>query len=326
MQRTLSHDNLGIGGISITYYVKFARTISIREYKLAHFQRRKTTLFKQTIKRIIGITAAAAILFYGGAFSHSAYAATDDMDAVSLAKLMLSKEYTPNEETPSSGFDASGLMYYVYKTLNYNIPRELAAQYQMKATAVSAIANLKVGDMVFFGSKGKPSFDGIYMDNGKFVMASKQKDEVVSRKVADYKSQFLGAKRILSKADQLRVNLVLDAQKYLGTPYKFGAAYGQTKTFDCSSFTKTVFNENGIFLPRVSQDQAKAGKFVSKSDLIVGDLVFFTTAGSNGKIGHVGIYIGDGQMIHTYGEGGVKYVSINKDWWKDHYVTARRVI
>lgn len=283
-------------------------------------------MFKHTIKRAISITAAAAILFSGGAFSHSAYAAQDDMDAVSLAKLMIDKEYTSSEETPSSGFDASGLMYYVFRTLNYNIPRDLTAQYQMKATAVTSISNLKAGDMIFFGSKGKPTFDGIYMDNGKFVMASKEKDEVVSRKVADYKDQFLGAKRILSKVDQLRVNLILDAQKYMGRPYVFGAPYGQTKTFDCSSFTKTVFNENGIFLPRISRDQANAGKFVSKSNLIVGDLVFFTTSDSHGKIGHVGIYVGDGQMIHTYGDGGVRYVSIYKEWWKDHYVTARRMI
>ncbi|MEX2461601.1 MAG: C40 family peptidase [Paenibacillaceae bacterium] len=281
---------------------------------------------KQTIKRAIVITAAAAILFSGGQFGHIAYAATDDMDAVSLAKLMIGKQYAAYEESAASGFDASGLMYYVYKTLNYKIPRNLSDQYTMKATSVSSISVLKAGDIVFFGSKGKPTFDGIYMDNGKFVMASKSKSEVVSRKVADYKTQFLGAKRILTRVDQLRINLVLDAQQYLGRPYVFGAKYGQTKTFDCSTLTKTVFNENGIYLPRLSRDQATVGKFVSKRDLIVGDLVFFTTKNSKGKIGHVGIYAGDGQMIHTYGAGGVKLGDMNKDWWKDHYVKARRVI
>lgn len=283
-------------------------------------------MFKRTIKRTIGITVATVILFSGGQFGHCAFAAVDDMDAVSLAKLMISKEYTANEEKPASGFDASGLMYYVFKTLNYKIPRDLADQYTMKAATISSISALKAGDIVFFGGKDKPTFDGIYMDNGKFVMASKLKDEVVSRKVADYKTQFLGAKRILTTVDQLRVSLVLDAQKYLGRPYVFGASYGQANTFDCSSFTKTVFNQNGIYLPRVSRDQATEGKYVSKNNLMVGDLVFFTTRASNGKIGHVGIYAGDGQMIHTYGEGGVKMGSMNKDWWKDHYVTARRVL
>ena len=283
-------------------------------------------MFKRTVRRTIGLTVATVILFSGGQFSHSAYAAMNDMDAVSLAKLMIGKEYTPYEEQPALGFDAAGLMYYVFKTLNYKIPRDLADQYTMKATTVSSISALKAGDMVFFGGKGRPTFDGIYMDNGGFVMSSKTKDEVVSRMVVDYKKQFLGAKRILTTADQLRVSLVLDAQKYFGTPYDFGASYGQTRTFDCSSFTKTVFNENGIYLPRVSRDQATAGKYISKNDLRVGDLVFFTTKDSNGRIGHVGIYVGDGQMIHTYGDGGVKFGNMNSGWWKDHYVTGRRVI
>ena len=91
---------------------------------------------------------------------------------------------------------------------------------------------------------------------------------------------------------------------------------------DCSSFTKTVFAEYGITLPRVSRDQAKEGTFVSKSNLQAGDLVFFTTVDSGKNIGHVGIYVGDGMMIHTYGAGGVKFTSINKEWWADHYVTG----
>ena len=205
------------------------------------------------------------------------------MDAVSLAKLMVGRDYAAYEEAPASGFDASGLLYYVFKTLNYNIPRELSAQYKMKGILISSTTDLKAGDIVFFGGKGKPTFNGIYMDSGSMIMASKQKDEVVKRKVADYKNQFLGAKRILSRDDQLRINLVLDAQKYYGRPYVFGAKYGQTRTFDCSSFMKTIFNENGIYLPRISRDQAKSGKYVSKGDLIVGDLVFFTTMDSKGE-------------------------------------------
>ena len=81
------------------------------------------------------------------------------------------------------------------------------------------------------------------------------------------------------------------------------------------SFVKTVFAEYGITLPRVSRDQAKEGKFVSKSNLQTGDLVFFTTVDSGKNIGHVGIYVGNGNMIHTYGEGGVKFTSMNKEWW-----------
>lgn len=135
----------------------------------------------------------------------------------------------------------------------------------------------------------------------------------------------------LSEADKKRIKTILYGEQYLGTPYEFGADYGQTKTFDCSSFTKTVFAKIGINLPRVSRDQAKQGTYVSKSNLKVGDLLFFTTPARENKsgyskIGHVGIYAGDGMMIHTYGEGGVKYSTIEDGWWDDHYVTARRII
>ncbi|NEW09552.1 C40 family peptidase [Paenibacillus sp. SYP-B3998] len=158
------------------------------------------------------------------------------------------------------------------------------------------------------------------------VMASQSKDEVVTRNVNDYKSSFLGGKSILSSKDRLKAELILTAQKYLGTPYVFGAKYGQTNTMDCSSFVKTVFAEYGIDLPRVSRTQANEGIYVSKSKLQTGDLVFFTTIDSGKNIGHVGIYVGNGMMIHTYGEGGVKFTSINKEWWANHYVTARRVL
>ncbi|NHN32592.1 C40 family peptidase [Paenibacillus sp. S3N08] len=157
-------------------------------------------------------------------------------------------------------------------------------------------------------------------------MASKSKDVVTTYDVDTYRSQFIGARRILSANDQKRIKLVLTARKYLGTPYDFGAKYGQTKTFDCSSFMKWIFDKYDIELPRISRNQAKEGKYVSKSNLDTGDLVFFTTTDSKGEIGHVGMYVGNGMMIHTYGEGGVKYSTIESGWWDEHYVTARRVI
>jgi cell wall-associated NlpC family hydrolase len=116
------------------------------------------------------------------------------------------------------------------------------------------------------------------------------------------------------------------ANRYLGTPYKFGATYGQTRTFDCSSFVKYVYAKNGIYLPRTSRDQALRGKFVSRSNLRKGDLVFFKSAGSYSKrITHVAIYAGNGKLLHTYGKGGVKYSTFSS-YWKGRYVKARRVL
>jgi cell wall-associated NlpC family hydrolase len=285
-------------------------------------------MFKRTAYRTISFTAAMTIAFSGlGIGSSYAAKATDDMDAVSFTKALLGSEFTNSQESPTKGFDSSGLLYYVYKSLDYSMPRTLSAQLSMDKPTISKISNLVAGDAVFFGSGKKPTFAGIYVGNNKVVTASQNKDEVITRELtAELKGKFIGAKRILSSNDRVKVQLVLDGRKYLGVPYVFGAKYGQTKTFDCSSFMKTIYHQNGIELPRISRNQAKEGVYVSKSNLEVGDLVFFTTSDSGGRIGHVGMYVGNRMMLHTYGEGGVKYTSIDKEFWKDHYVTARRVI
>jgi cell wall-associated NlpC family hydrolase len=282
-------------------------------------------MVKGTMIRTMGLTMAITIIL-AGALAGQAFAALDDIDAITLSKKMVGKDYTLGGETAAGGFDTSGLNYYVYRMLDYKLPRALDDQYKMNKPLIKTLSNVTEGDILFFGKGSNPSFSAIYIGNSKMIMASKAKDQVGTYDIATYKSQFIGARRILSQNDQKRVKLVLEARKYLGTPYDFGAKYGQTRTFDCSSFMKWIFDKQGIELPRISRDQAEEGKYVSKSNLDTGDLVFFTTKDSKGKIGHVGMYVGDGMMIHTYGEGGVKYSTIASGWWEEHYVTARRVI
>lgn len=115
-------------------------------------------------------------------------------------------------------------------------------------------------------------------------------------------------------------------ENFLGTPYRYGAPQGQTSVLDCSLFTKTVYKHFGIYLPRSSRQQAQVGTYVPRSQLRKGDLVFFSTRSSNGRIAHVGIYAGNGKILHTYGGPGVTYSSLNSKWWSSHYITARRVI
>lgn len=115
-------------------------------------------------------------------------------------------------------------------------------------------------------------------------------------------------------------DVISSAKKYLGKPYKFDASTSTTRYFDCSSFTKKVFSLHGVKLPRSSKAQSKVGKSVSKSNLKPGDLVFFYK-----PVHHVGIYIGGGKIIHTYGKPGVTVSTINSGWWKSHYAFARRV-
>lgn len=119
--------------------------------------------------------------------------------------------------------------------------------------------------------------------------------------------------------------LIATGEKYLGTPYKFGSSSSTTATFDCSSFVQRVFKENGISLPRSSRQQATVGTTISKANLQKGDLMFFTRSSTAPKIGHVGIYAGNGKVLHTYGKGGVKYSNINEKWLVSSYVTSKRV-
>ncbi|MDT3428239.1 hypothetical protein J2Z22_003831 [Paenibacillus forsythiae] len=118
--------------------------------------------------------------------------------------------------------------------------------------------------------------------------------------------------------------LIAYGDTFLGTPYEFGASPDQTGSFDCSSFVKRVFQDTlAIDLPRVSYDQAKAGKEVGLDELRRGDLLFFGTRDLN--IGHVAIYAGDNKLLHTYSEKyGVRNEAFS-DYWKKRFVTARRV-
>jgi lipoprotein Spr len=115
-------------------------------------------------------------------------------------------------------------------------------------------------------------------------------------------------------------------KKYIGVKYRFGAPSGSTSAFDCSSFTQYIYGKYGVKLPRVSSSQATKGYKVAKSSLKKGDLVFFKVARTGSKIGHVGVYVGNNKMLHTYGSHGVTYSSINTSYWKSHYITARRVL
>ncbi|MGM0395422.1 MAG: C40 family peptidase [Bacillota bacterium] len=114
------------------------------------------------------------------------------------------------------------------------------------------------------------------------------------------------------------------AHREIGKPYVYAAA--GPNAYDCSGFTYALFkNQLGITLPRVSYVQGTAGVKVERSQLKPGDLVFFNTTGRG--ISHVGLYIGDGNMIHaSSGKRQVKIDSINSTYYSQRYVTGRRIV
>lgn len=95
----------------------------------------------------------------------------------------------------------------------------------------------------------------------------------------------------------LRVSICDYAKKFIGTPYKWGGN-DLYKGIDCSGFVKKVYAHFGYTTPRVTRDMAKKYKEISLSEAKPGDLIFYGKV-STGYINHVGIYIGNGQVIHS---------------------------
>lgn len=122
-------------------------------------------------------------------------------------------------------------------------------------------------------------------------------------------------------------NLVEEAEKYLGTPYKIG---GTSKLgMDCSGLVMTVYKTQGIQLPRVSPDQYKFGKPISVEQVLPGDLLFFSTPSRPNQIGHsamcVAIEEGKIKFIHA-ASTGVRYDYLTPGYYAKHFIGACRVI
>ena len=119
--------------------------------------------------------------------------------------------------------------------------------------------------------------------------------------------------------------LMEEAAKYLGYPYVWGGSNPST-SFDCSGFVCWVFTNSGVHnLPRTTAqgiyDQCTP---VSASDAKAGDIIFFTgTYNSAGAVSHVGIYCGNGTMIHC--GDPISYASINSSYWQSHFYSFGRL-
>lgn len=109
------------------------------------------------------------------------------------------------------------------------------------------------------------------------------------------------------------------------TRYGFGKSEAPV-LFDCSSFTRYVFGLEGVSLPFGTAYQKDIGIPVEKDQWQKGDLLFFWSS-VPGLIGHVGIYDGNGNLVHnSASKDGVAISPLDLKYWQDHYVSARRVL
>jgi len=115
------------------------------------------------------------------------------------------------------------------------------------------------------------------------------------------------------------------AKRKLGKRYVWGAS-GTHNTYDCSSFVKYVYRQQGINIPRTSFNQSKYGKYIPRKKLREGDLIFFDTSKHRkGYVNHVGMYIGHGKFIHaSSAKKKVIITSLDKRFYSQRYRGARR--
>ena len=120
-------------------------------------------------------------------------------------------------------------------------------------------------------------------------------------------------------------DLVVNALSFLGVKYRYGGDSARSG-FDCSGFVRYVYQETlGTVLPHNAAEQAHEGEKIPESQLKPGDLVFFNTL--RRAFSHVGIYIGDGQFIHSPRPGQtVRVENLDSPYWAKRFDGARRIM
>jgi cell wall-associated NlpC family hydrolase len=127
-----------------------------------------------------------------------------------------------------------------------------------------------------------------------------------------------------------RRTIVRRVTSQIGAPYRYGAE-SPKRGFDCSGLTWWTYNGHGADLPRTSLAQFQlpnisgAQRIKRRSALAKGDLVFFKT--TSAVVGHVGIYVGNGDFVSATSSGGVRKASVHDPYyWGKKWVGATRVL
>ena len=126
-------------------------------------------------------------------------------------------------------------------------------------------------------------------------------------------------------SDQRFANMIHEAEKYLGYPYVWGGASPST-SFDCSGFVSWVINHCGngwSYGRRTAEGLRQLCVRVSPSEAKPGDLIFFQGTYNTSGASHVGIYVGNGMMIHC--GSPIQYTSIRTNYWQQHFLSYGRI-
>ena len=171
------------------------------------------------------------------------------------------------------------------------------------------------------------SMDGVYGDvTAEAVkMMQKEKNLPVDGKISpELFKTLVGRDLPVSRGASIATvrRLLQSSFQHIGVPYWFGGT--TPRGFDCSGFTRYVFANIGVNLPRMADGQFAVGRPVSVERLQPGDLVFFETYEPGPS--HVGIYTGNSQFISATSSRGVVVADLFGHYWGERYIGARRVL
>lgn len=168
--------------------------------------------------------------------------------------------------------------------------------------------------------------------NSRTAEAQEVRDSLQVITLADSLSTKAIADSIAFEARMTADNIIEEAMKYLGTPYR--TAGKGPGGFDCSGFTGYIYRQFGYHLSASSRTQCNDGREVPPpfDNLQKGDILIFGARGATTEVGHVGIYIGpdaegDGfTFIHSAVHGGIIISNIKEEYYSRRYLGARRLL
>lgn len=262
-------------------------------------------LISKTMRQIC-VTAMCAVMGSSAVFAADLEQATSLTEGSTVAVVA---DFTENTD-PNLTMVASETQYAV-------VTAPSGLNLRKEASLISHILKVLPYGTVATVDRVGPEWVRIITDDGVKGYVSA---EYVSLRSADEMS------RAASASASKGAEIVSYASQFIGTPYVWGGTNLRSGV-DCSGFVYAVLRDFGISVNRSSASMASNGVEVAKSQLQAGDLVFFNSGG-NSRISHVGIYMGDGNYIHsTDGAAyGVTVTPLNSGYSANTYVTARRVI
>lgn len=190
------------------------------------------------------------------------------------------------------------------------------------STGDGVVTILPAGASVFFTGAYSNGFYQVESDYGSGWVHSDYLGSTAPAKAAEPAAEVAAPEPVVSSTGQQMVDFAI---QYHGYPYVWA---GNTPSgFDCSGFTQYVVqNVLGYDITHSTDLQAGYGTSVAWGEWQPGDLLFFVGTGGGGYISHVGIYIGDGQMIHAENPGtGVVISSVYSAYYSGHYYSATRL-